>query len=47
MRTTSPTGIYRAQQLERNLVFFIQQKVSFSYDFDAALQVISQINGAY
>ena len=44
MRTTSPTEIYRVQQLERNLVFFMQQKILFSYNFDALLHIISQIN---
>ena len=27
MRTNSPTEIYRVQQLERNLVFYIQQEI--------------------
>ena len=45
MRTNSPTEIYRVQQLKRNLVFYIQQEISFSYDFDAVFHVISQING--
>ena len=47
MRTNSTTEIYRVQQLERNLVFYIQQEISFCYDFDAVFHVISQINGTH
>ena len=47
MRTTPPSEKYCAQQLERNLVFFIQPKVMFCYDFNAALHVVLQIYGAH
>ena len=46
MRTTPPSKKYSAQQLEKNLVFFIQPKVLFFYDFNAVLHVVLQIYGA-